>query len=142
MRTPIIAKEGKVLTNGEIYGKMIYLAEGVSPNTFYEITDAEYEAILAREEAEMENLGGEPITAKSDETAFYKSLSLIDIYAVSSGGKVSHYVAQPIDGYVMYDLNASETAYYRSITLSVDTDFNNFHWAAVPEDTIDKALIQ
>ena len=41
MRTPIIAREGYVLTNGEIYGKMIYLAEGVSPDTFYEITDAE-----------------------------------------------------------------------------------------------------
>lgn len=50
MRTPIIASEGKVLTNGEIYGKMIYLAEGVDANTFYEITDEEYSAILAEEE--------------------------------------------------------------------------------------------
>lgn len=54
MRTPIIASEGKVLTNGEIYGKMIYLAEGVSAATFYEITDAEYAEILAKEEAKME----------------------------------------------------------------------------------------
>ena len=52
MRTPIIANEGKVLTNGEIYGKMIYLADGVSPDTFYEITDAEYQEILAEENTE------------------------------------------------------------------------------------------
>lgn len=50
MRTPIIASDGKVLTNGEIYGKMIYLAEGVDANTFYEITDEEYSAIVAEEE--------------------------------------------------------------------------------------------
>ena len=50
MRKPIIAKEGCILTNGEIYGKMIYLAEGVDANTFYEITDEEYSAILAEEE--------------------------------------------------------------------------------------------
>ena len=53
MRTPIIAREGYVLTNGDIYGKMIYLADGVSPDTLYEITDAEYQEILAKEEAEL-----------------------------------------------------------------------------------------
>ena len=54
MRTPIIASEGKVLTNGEIYGKMIYLADGVSADAFYEITDTEYAEILAEEAAKME----------------------------------------------------------------------------------------
>ena len=54
MRTPIIAREGKVLTNGEIYGKMIYLADGVDANTFYEITEEEYAEILAKEEREAE----------------------------------------------------------------------------------------
>ena len=34
-----------MLTNGEIYGKEIYLAEGVSAEDFYEISDAEYEAV-------------------------------------------------------------------------------------------------
>ena len=54
MRTPIIAKEGYVLTNGEIYGKMVFLAESVDPKTFYEITEADYQAILAKEAEEME----------------------------------------------------------------------------------------
>ena len=47
IRNIIYAEEGMVLTNGEIYGKEIYLAEGVLPDTFYEITEAEYETVCA-----------------------------------------------------------------------------------------------
>lgn len=52
IRNVIYADEGKVLTNGKIYGKQIYLAEGVDPTTFYEITDADYALILKAEENE------------------------------------------------------------------------------------------
>lgn len=51
MRKVIKATEGHVLTDGEIYGSTIYLAEGESGEDFYEITDAEYEALQEAEEA-------------------------------------------------------------------------------------------
>ena len=46
----IYADEGKILTNGEIYGKQIFLAEGVSEYDFYEIPEVEYKRMLAEEE--------------------------------------------------------------------------------------------
>ena len=49
-RKIIYADEGKILTNGEIYGRQIFLAEGVSETDFHEITEAEYEEILRKEE--------------------------------------------------------------------------------------------
>ena len=52
-RTIIYADEGKVLTNGEIYGTQIYLADGMSADSFREITDAEYAEILRAEEAKV-----------------------------------------------------------------------------------------
>lgn len=49
-RTILYADEGKVLTNGEIYGSVIYLAEGMSAFPFYEITKEEYEKIQEKEQ--------------------------------------------------------------------------------------------
>ena len=50
-RTKITASEGMVLTNGEIYGAEIFLAEGMSVDGFREITKEEYEHILATHES-------------------------------------------------------------------------------------------
>ena len=43
--TVLIADEGEILTDGEIYGRTIYLAKNRSPEEFHEITEAEYEEI-------------------------------------------------------------------------------------------------
>ena len=41
----LTASEGMVLTNGEAYGKEIYLGCNDSPDNWSEITDAKYEEI-------------------------------------------------------------------------------------------------
>ena len=53
-RTVLYADDGKVLTDGENFGKQIFLAEGVSEDVFHEITDEEYEKILAESEKKSE----------------------------------------------------------------------------------------
>ena len=52
IRTVLYADEGTVLTNGTDYGTVIWLAEGVSPDTYHAIPLEEYNAILAEQEAE------------------------------------------------------------------------------------------
>ena len=47
-RVKLVANEGMVLTNGENYGVIIYLAEGAE-NNYHEITLEEYKQILAKE---------------------------------------------------------------------------------------------
>jgi hypothetical protein len=49
-RKIIYADEGKVLTDGTIYGKIIYLADDANVEDFYEITDAEYQEVLKTQE--------------------------------------------------------------------------------------------
>ena len=50
----IKADEGKILTDGEVFGRVIYLAKGRSADEFYEITEAEYEEIQKQDEANTE----------------------------------------------------------------------------------------
>ena len=48
------ASEGYVLTNGDVYGKEVYLGIYDSAENWHEITDAEYEEILAKLEQQTE----------------------------------------------------------------------------------------
>lgn len=50
-RLKLTAAEGMILTNGEAYGKEIYLGCNDSPDNWHEITDEEYAEILKTEEA-------------------------------------------------------------------------------------------
>lgn len=50
----LTASEGMTLTNGETYGKVIYLGCNDSPDNWHEITDEEYAEILAEQERLME----------------------------------------------------------------------------------------
>lgn len=45
-RIIIYADDGMVLTNGTTYGKTIYLADGESADTYYQISEDEYNATL------------------------------------------------------------------------------------------------
>lgn len=45
-RKILISSDGMILTNGEIYGKTIYLADGEDESAFKEITQEEYEKLV------------------------------------------------------------------------------------------------
>ena len=49
----LTASEGMILTNGEVYGREIYLGCNDSAENWHEITSEEYENILAEKEAEL-----------------------------------------------------------------------------------------
>lgn len=42
-RIKLTASEGHILTDGENYGKVVYLASGDDGDKWFEITDAEYQ---------------------------------------------------------------------------------------------------
>ena len=50
----LTASDGHILTNGIGYGKEIYLGKNDSADNWHEITDAEYEVIIAEEERKKE----------------------------------------------------------------------------------------
>ena len=56
-RIVLYAENGKVLTNGTEYGTVIYLADGVSAESYHEITQEEYEKILAQSEVNNNDIG-------------------------------------------------------------------------------------
>ena len=51
VRTVLYADEGMVLTNGTEFGTIVWLAEGINPDSYRSIPRAEYNAILAQQEA-------------------------------------------------------------------------------------------
>lgn len=48
-RKVLYAEQGRVLTDGKTYGKVIFLADGVEAESFHEITEEEYQEILNKE---------------------------------------------------------------------------------------------
>ena len=48
----IIAEEGMILTDGQSYGKIVYLGKEDSVINWYEITEQEYERIMAEQNEE------------------------------------------------------------------------------------------
>lgn len=58
MRSRIVlyAEEGMVLTDGEIYGKQIFLADGADPAAYREITQEAYETIQQEQEVSNEEI--------------------------------------------------------------------------------------
>ena len=55
MREAITATDGHVLTNGKIYGRTIYLADGMDAAAFHEITKEEHDAIMAEQQEPSED---------------------------------------------------------------------------------------
>lgn len=52
VRTVLYADPGMMLTNGTDYGRVVWLAEGADPNTYHQITEAEYNARMESDPTE------------------------------------------------------------------------------------------
>lgn len=53
-RKILYAEDGYILTNGELYGKQIFLADSENEADWHEITDAEYAEICKAQERDAE----------------------------------------------------------------------------------------
>ena len=49
----LTASDGMILTNGEVYGKEIYLGVNDIPDNWHEVSIAEYETKMKEESAEV-----------------------------------------------------------------------------------------
>lgn len=49
----LTASEGHILTNGETYGRVVFLPSGDEGEKWYEITEGEYKKKMAEEEARL-----------------------------------------------------------------------------------------
>lgn len=49
-RIKLTASEGHILTDGESFGRIVYLASGGDDDEWYEITEAEYDNISKQED--------------------------------------------------------------------------------------------
>lgn len=52
-RITLTADEGYIYTDGEVYGTVIYLADGVSADNFKQITTEEYNEIMNPNQNEL-----------------------------------------------------------------------------------------
>jgi hypothetical protein len=55
-RTVLYAEDGMVLTNGAVYGKLVFLAEREKPESYYEIPEEAYLAQLKAQEAQADSV--------------------------------------------------------------------------------------
>ena len=51
----LTASEGHILTDGEAFGRVVFLPSNDDGSKWYEITEAEYEAKMAELEAAVQN---------------------------------------------------------------------------------------
>ena len=51
-RVKLVATEGMIYTNGESYGRTVFLGTGDSPDNWHEIAEADYEARMESESEE------------------------------------------------------------------------------------------
>ncbi len=64
----LTADEGMILTNGEVYGKVIALGNGDEPENYREIPQADYDAFLAEQAKLSPIMEEEPETEETEES--------------------------------------------------------------------------